>query len=91
MNDRLPTVTRSYQNGMIESKRWDGVVARDGDIVITTSYKAGTTWTQMICALLVHQTTDMPMSMAEMSPWLDMNTDSIEVIITPDFLRSKIA
>jgi aryl sulfotransferase len=39
--------------------------------VISTRSKSGTTWMQMICALLVFQTVDLPAPVAELSPWLD--------------------
>lgn len=39
--------------------------------MISTRSKHGTTWMQMICALLVFQTPDLPAPLAELSPWLD--------------------
>src|SRR5262249_38699700 len=33
--------------------RWEGFEFRPGDIVISTPKKCGTTWTQMLCALLI--------------------------------------
>lgn len=48
-----------------------GFPFREGDIVISTRSKSGTTWMQMICALLVFQTADLPAPLAELSPWLD--------------------
>ena len=54
-----------------DSARWDAFDARPGDIVISTRSKHGTTWTQMICALLVFQTPDLPRPLSESSPWLD--------------------
>jgi hypothetical protein len=44
---------------------------RDGDIVISTRSKHGTTWLQMICALLVLRTPDLPAPLGVLSPWLD--------------------
>jgi hypothetical protein len=44
---------------------------RPGDVVISTRSKSGTTWVQMICALLVFQTADLPAPLGEISPWLD--------------------
>lgn len=38
-------VTRTYRNHTIDSTRWHGFVPRSGDVVVTTSYKSGTTWT----------------------------------------------
>ncbi len=49
-----------YQSALEDSARWDGFVFRPGDIVISAPSKAGTTWTQMICALLVFQTPELP-------------------------------
>ena len=54
----LPQRTHRYKNMMVDSGRWDSFKPRDGDIIISTPPKAGTTWTQMICALLIFQKTD---------------------------------
>jgi aryl sulfotransferase len=63
---------RRYSSDIDDSARWDDFEFRHGDIVITASSKAGTTWTQMICALLVFQTPDLPAPLTTLSPWLDM-------------------
>jgi hypothetical protein len=54
-----------------DSARWLGFPFRQGDIVISTRSKCGTTWMQMICALLVFQTADLPAPLSQLSPWLD--------------------
>lgn len=54
-----------------DSGRWAGFPFRQGDIVVSTRSKSGTTWLQMICALLVFQTPDLPAPLTSMSPWLD--------------------
>ena len=59
---------------VFDSARWEGFVFRPDDIVISTPPKCGTTWTQMICALLVYQTTSFEQSLDLISPWLDMLT-----------------
>jgi aryl sulfotransferase len=56
---------------MEDSHRWLDFPVRDGDIILSTRSKHGTTWTQMICALLVFQTPDLPAPLTELSPWLD--------------------
>jgi len=60
-----------YRSGDEDSARWLDFKFRDDDIVISTRSKSGTTWMQMICALLVFQTPDIPRSLPELSPWLD--------------------
>ena len=68
---RVPTRPVRYRSDDEDSARWTGFPFRTGDIVISTRSKSGTTWVQMICALLVFQRTDPPGSLAELSPWLD--------------------
>ncbi len=60
-----------YQSADEDSARWSGFAFRPGDIVISTRSKSGTTWMQMICALLIFQTPDLPAPLAHLSPWLD--------------------
>jgi len=62
---------RRYLSDDDDSARWDGFRFRDGDIVISTRSKSGTTWMQMICALLVFGTADLPAPLAWLSPWVD--------------------
>jgi aryl sulfotransferase len=57
-----------------DSARWEGFVFRPDDIVISTPAKCGTTWMQMICALLVFQTPRFDRSLDLISPWLEMLT-----------------
>jgi len=66
--DAVPIRYRSHDE---DSGRWLGFSFRDGDIVISTRSKSGTTWMQMICALLVLQTTELPSPLWQLSPWLD--------------------
>jgi aryl sulfotransferase len=66
-----PTIKHIYQNYILDSTHWNGFQARDGDIVIATSYKTGTTWMQGICAALVFQAPEPPAPQDDLSPWLD--------------------
>ena len=68
----MPQRTRTYQNHHLESTRWDRIVHRPGDIVISTSAKAGTTWMQRIVSLLVFGPGPLPASLNDLSPWIDM-------------------
>ncbi len=65
-----------YRGVVGDSARWDGFSFRPDDIVISTPPKCGTTWTQMICALLIFQTPDLERPLSMISPWLDMQTRS---------------
>jgi aryl sulfotransferase len=67
-----PERTRDYTSFLFDSTRWNDFELRPNDILVCTSYKSGTTWTQMICAMLVHQNPDLPKPMLVMSPWLDI-------------------
>jgi aryl sulfotransferase len=60
-----------YQSADEDSDRWRGFPFRPGDIVISTRSKSGTTWLQMICALLVFGTPELPAPLPTLSPWLD--------------------
>jgi aryl sulfotransferase len=51
--------------------RWLGFRFRPGDIVISTRPRTGTTWLQMICALLIFQSPELPDPLWRLSPWLD--------------------
>jgi aryl sulfotransferase len=70
---RLQRVAEPYRyvNDEEDSARWTGFPFRNGDIVISTRSKTGTTWLQMICALLVFQTPELPEPLGVLSPWLD--------------------
>lgn len=65
---------KEYRNLISDNHRWDGFEFRSGDIIISTPPKSGTTWTQMLCAMLVFDSAHFPAPMDTLSPWLDMNT-----------------
>lgn len=67
----MPDVPIHYSSQDEDNSRWIGFPFRDGDIVISARSKAGTTWLQMICALLVFQSPELPDSLTNISPWLD--------------------
>ncbi|GIE76315.1 glycolipid sulfotransferase [Actinoplanes philippinensis] len=69
-----------YVNFREDSTRWADLRLRPDDIVITAPAKAGTTWLQTICALLIFQTADLPAPLPDLSPWPDARvTDATEV------------
>jgi hypothetical protein len=64
-----------YLNLVFDSSRWDGFELRADDVIISTPAKCGTTWMQMICALVLFQTPELDRPLSELSPWLDMTTE----------------
>jgi aryl sulfotransferase len=71
MQAELPKVTRTYQNHHLDSTRWNVLVPRDDDIIITTSYKSGTTWTQQILQWMFYHDIDPIPELHAVSPWPD--------------------
>ena len=74
MADGSPAPRTRYRSVVADSGRWDGFAFRPGDVVISTPAKSGTTWTQMLCALLIFDGPAFPAPLEEASPWLDMCT-----------------
>lgn len=64
--------TTRYRNLIFDSARWAHIELRSGDIVVSTPPKSGTTWTQMLCALLVFEGPEFPQPLEQLSPWVDM-------------------
>src|SRR3954471_24100102 len=72
---------RRYRTVVSDSALWGRFRFRDGDIVISTPPKCGTTWMQMLCALLVFDTAELPRPLTELSPWLDATTYDTAAIL----------
>jgi aryl sulfotransferase len=77
----LPERTRVYQCHHFDSTRWDYFEPRDDDIIIATSYKAGTTWMQAIIAHLLFPDGNLPAGPSQLSPWLDMRLLPLELAL----------
>jgi aryl sulfotransferase len=71
---------RRYVSDDDDSARWEGFPFRDGDIVISTRSKSGTTWMQMICALLVFGSPDLPAALPTLSPWVDHTIEPVDEV-----------
>jgi aryl sulfotransferase len=73
-----PRKTREFQSNHFDSTVWNDFRFRDGDVIIATYAKAGTTWTQQIIGqLLYNGATDV--DVAALSPWLDLRVPPAEV------------
>jgi len=77
----LPECSRVYQCHHFDSTRWNHYQPRDNDIIIATSYKAGTTWTQAIVANLLFPDGNFPAPPSMLSPWLDFRFVPLEVFL----------
>jgi aryl sulfotransferase len=76
-----PERSRTYRNHHLDSTRWDAFTPRADDIVIATSYKAGTTWTQAIVANLLFPDQSFPAQPWQMSPWLDYRPRPLDEVL----------
>jgi len=74
-----PVKTREMHNHHMNSTVWNSFKFRDGDMVIATYGKSGTTWMQQIMAQLVFDGAD-GMDVSHMSPWLDLRVMPPEAI-----------
>ena len=78
MSDAPPL--RRYRGFMADSDRWRRFAFREGDVVITTPSKCGTTWMQSIVGMLVLGRPDLRRADQRLSPWLDMLVDTDEEV-----------
>jgi len=69
---RRPRWTRTYRHRLLDAGRWNAYTPRDDDIIVCSLPKAGTTWMQMVCALLVFQSPAFPAPLPELSPWFEL-------------------
>ena len=78
--NQLPQVTRTYQNPILDSTRWEHYVPQQDDIIVSTSYKSGTTWMQNIVLQLIYLGREIP-KLADVSPWPDFRLEPVEALI----------
>lgn len=73
-----PVKQRELHNHHFDSTIWNDLEIRDGDIVIATYAKSGTTWLQQIISQLIFNGEE-GLEVAEMSPWVDLRVPPKEV------------
>ena len=89
--------TRVVRDFTRDSRRWASYKPRDGDVIIATAPKVGTTWMQQIVSLLIFQSRE-PRPLGQTSPWIDcrfrgpveLMLDSIEAQTHRRFLKSHL-
>lgn len=77
-----PRRTHDYSvHHLLDPKRWDQFLPREGDVVVTASRRAGTTWTQVIVSNLIFQDGDFPGPIGEISPWYEVRLRPFEPML----------
>ena len=65
-----PRKARDIRSPHMDSRVWDRFAFREGDVVVASYAKSGTTWVQQIVGQLIHGGADRA-PINELSPWLD--------------------
>lgn len=66
-----PQKIRELEHALLNSNIWNHFKFRDGDIIIATYPKSGTTWMQQIVAQLLFQGQE-DLDIANLSPWVEL-------------------
>ncbi len=78
MAQQWPQKTREMHNQHIDSTVWNDYKFRDGDIIVSTYAKSGTTWMQQIISQMLFDA-DTELDTQAMSPWVDFRLPPKEV------------
>ncbi|MEM8625862.1 MAG: sulfotransferase domain-containing protein [Pseudomonadota bacterium] len=81
----------TYRGALTQPERWAIWQPREGDILVCTPPKSGTTWTQSMLAMLRYGGPDLPDRLGAISPWVDgdLGVSSAEVARTIDALPGR--
>jgi len=69
---KMPSIKHPYEHHHLNASRWQNFDVRPNDVIISTSYKAGTTFMQTIVGNIIFHETGLPAPVNDLSPWLDM-------------------
>lgn len=75
-----PELRNSYEHHHFNAARWNDFEVRPDDVIISTSYKAGTTFMQTIVGNIIFHEDGPPAPINDLSPWLDMRVFPEEII-----------
>ncbi|EPX76684.1 sulfotransferase domain-containing protein [Salipiger mucosus] len=70
VHDIAPAAT-TYRGALTTPERWETWHPREGDILVCTPPKSGTTWTQTMLAMLLNGGPELPDTLGAISPWVD--------------------
>lgn len=79
----LPVKTREILTHHLNSRAWNNFAFRDGDVVIATYAKSGTTWMQQIVSQLIFGGEE-GVKVHQLSPWIDLRVLPPEVRASVD-------
>lgn len=74
-----PVKSRDIRNRHMDSRVWDRFAFRDGDVVVASYAKSGTTWVQQIVGQLIHDAGEA-VPIRDLSPWLDYRLTPPDVL-----------
>jgi aryl sulfotransferase len=83
-----PVKRRELNTLHFKSARWNDFNFRDGDIVIATYAKSGTTWTQQIVAQLLHAGAE-GVNVSKLSPWVEQRILPDEIVASLDLQTGR--
>lgn len=63
---------RLYLGALTDNRRWDHVTIRSDDVIVVTPPKSGTTWMQVIIALLLSGDPEVEPALSRDMPWVDI-------------------
>jgi aryl sulfotransferase len=66
-----PLVPVVMKNALMDTTRWKNVSMREGDVIIASYQKSGTTWIQQIVGQILSNG-DPAVEVAKVSPWIEM-------------------
>ena len=85
-----PVKTREIHNHHMNSEVWNAFKFRDGDIVVATYGKSGTTWTQQIVSQLIFNGAE-GVDVHGLSPWIDLRIMPPEAIASVELQTHRRA
>ncbi|MEC9431877.1 MAG: sulfotransferase domain-containing protein [Pseudomonadota bacterium] len=76
----LRPATAVYRGEMTVPERWETWTPREGDVLVCTPPKCGTTWTQTMVAMLLAGRPALDARIGEISPWVDSRLGAPEAV-----------
>lgn len=74
----LHPALKEYHGRLTRPEKWEKWAPNEGDVIVCTPAKCGTTWTQTMIAMLLYGTTELPDRLSALSPWLDSALDDAD-------------